>query len=127
MTDVLQTGTTWLASQLSSYASHEVTYVRGADSVAISASFGRTEMEIDGAAGQIRLSHTDRDFIIAAADLVLSGSQVEPQEGDEIQEIVNGITHTYEVMSPDGMEEVFRYCDASRVMLRIHTKLVATA
>jgi hypothetical protein len=126
MTDMLQTGASWLGTKLAAYASHEVTYVRDASEVTLSASFGRTELEVD-TGYETRMLHTDRDFIFAAATLILGGSTTLPQAGDQIKETVGNDTYTYEVMTPEGQEQPYRYCDANRVLLRVHTTLIAVA
>ncbi len=126
MTDLLQTGASWLGTKLAAYASHEVTYVRDASEVTISASFGRTELEVD-TGYETRVLHTDRDFIFAAASLVLGGATTLPRVGDQIKETVGDDTHIYEVMTPEGQEQPYRYCDQNRVLLRVHTTLVGTA
>ena len=57
MPNLLQTGAAWLADQLKTHASTEVIYQRGADQVAVSATIGKTEFEID----DDEFSPTDRE------------------------------------------------------------------
>ena len=124
MTNLLETGSSWLADQLKTHASVDVVYERGIEQVAVKATIGRTEFELDDGAGTVERIQS-RDFLIHAADLVLAGSPVLPVAGDRIRETQGGTTFVYEVMSP-GSEPAYRYSDAFRKVLRIHTKLVGT-
>jgi len=123
MADMLQRGVDWLAGKLNAHASHMVTYVRGDERLTLSATFGRTEHEAAEDVGP-RVGYTERDFLIRAADLVLSGLHALPQAGDRIEELVDGKVYTFELMSPEGRELPFRYGDANWRMMRLHTKLV---
>ena len=120
MTDVLQTGSDWLAEKLKTHAGRTVIYRRGLDSVAVTATIGRTEFEIDDEFGVLRKLES-RDFLIQVSDLVLNSTAVLPERGDEIDETQDGVTYTYEVMAP-GKAPHFRYSDPYRKTLRIHTK-----
>lgn len=123
MAHLLQRGADWLASKLKASESHLVTYVRGTERVSLWATFGQTEYQVYGDSG-IKIEYTDRDFIVRAADLILSGELAKPRAGDQIEELVRGELHTYEVMVLTGEDQPFRYCDFNRVMIRIHTKLI---
>ena len=125
MTDLLKTGSDWLEDMRDTHATTSVEYCRDGDSVQVSATVGRTIFRINDAyGGDVR--HVSRDYLILAADLVLAGSQTLPQQGDRIKEAVGDKVYVYEVMSPGGNEPDWRYCDAYRKTLRIHTKHVAT-
>ena len=124
MADLLQQASAWLGGMRSAYLSHPVTYSRGADSVQVNASIGRTVFEIDDSCGAVE-SWESRDFLIAAADLVLAiAGNVLPAAGDRISDVEGGQTFVYEVMAP-GKEPCWRYSDPYRATLRIHTKQVA--
>lgn len=124
MADILERGSNWLEDQRVAHASRPVTYQRGASSVDVPASIGRTEFEIDNGVGILERSES-RDFLVPAADLVLDGAQALPERGDRIRETIGTVTFLYEVMAP-GKEPPWRYSDAYRRTLRIHTKLVGT-
>mgnify|MGYP000511424066 CR=1 FL=1 len=64
-------------------------------------------------------------YLIAAADLVLSGVQTLPQRGDRVVETAGDQQLTHEVIAP-GQEPCWRYSDPYRTTLRIHSKLIAT-
>lgn len=120
MADLLQIGSDWLADQMKAHAGRSITYRRGANSVTVTATIGRTEFELDDEFGVLRKIES-RDFLIAAADLVLNSVTVLPERGDEIDETQGSVTYTYEVMAP-GKEPHYRFSDPYRRTLRIHTK-----
>lgn len=113
------------ADSLLSAAGVAVTYRRGIASVELTAVPGQTALEATGEIGVVAQFHT-RDYLIRSADLVLSGDQVEPIQGDQIVEVdqASGRTRTYEVMSPGADMPAWRYCDHGRSIIRIHTKLI---
>lgn len=125
MADLLRNGQAWLASQLKTHASTQVIYQRGADQVTVSATVGRTLLKLDDGYGGIRMEWTDRDFLIQSADLNFGGGPIEPAAGDLIKETVGATQTTYEVAS-FGSDPPFRPSDPFAIVLRIHTKLVAT-
>ena len=124
MGNMLENGDAWLADQLKTHASMEVTFVRDLEQVLVQATIGKTEFEIDDGSGIVERFQS-RDYLIHAADLVLGGSESLPEPGDRIQETQGGQTFTYEVMAP-GDQPCWRYSDPFRRLLRIHTKHVAT-
>ncbi len=123
MADLLETGSNWLQDQRTRHMSRTVSYERGADSVSLSATVGRTLFEIEDGHGVVQ-RHEARDFLVLADDLVLAGSKALPQAGDRIRETQGATVFVYEVMAP-GSEPVWRYGDPYRKTLRIHTKQVA--
>jgi hypothetical protein len=124
VSDLLDKGSAWLEGQRKKHATREVTYSRGAASVLVKATIGRTLFEQDDGAGVIVRMQV-RDYLIDTADLVLAGEQTLPAKGDRIEEFDAGQKHTYEVL-PLGGEQHWRYSDPYRRTLRIHTKLIET-
>lgn len=125
MANLLQTGSSWLADQMKSHASVDVTYVRGAWQIPVKATIGKTEFELeDGSGAVVRIQ--SRDYLIQAADLVIASSTTLPLAGDRIREVREGTTIEYEVLAP-GDEPHYRYSDPFGKLLRIHTKLVSTS
>ena len=122
MADLLETASNWLEEKRTQHLSRTVTYQRGADTVDVPASIGRTTFEVDDGYGIVQ-KWESRDFLILATDLVLNGSQTLPERGDRIQEIQGATTFTYEVLAP-GKEPPWRYSDPFRKTLRIHTKQI---
>jgi hypothetical protein len=120
---LLEWGQTWLNNQLQQFASREVVYQRGASTLTVQATVGRTLLKLDDGYGGVLLQWTDRDFLIRAEDLVISGQTILPQRGDTIHEVQAGVTYTYEVLAP-GKEPVWKWSDLYRSLLRIHTKQI---
>ena len=122
MTNLLQTGSSWLADQMKTHASVDVVYERGVEQVPVKATIGKTEFELDDGSGVV-VRIQSRDYLIPAADLQLSGSPTLPVAGDRIRETQGDKTFVYEVMAP-GNEPHYRYSDPFRKLLRIHSKHV---
>jgi hypothetical protein len=125
MPDLFAEGASWLIDQLKVHASKPVTYQRGAASVTVQATIGRTEFEQTTDEGIVE-KFESRDFLIQAADLVLAGGPTVPQRGDRIVESLGTATLTYEVL-PNLNLPAYRYSDSYRKLFRVHTKLVAQA
>lgn len=122
--DLLRNGSAWLEAQRTRFASGTIVYRRGAATVQVAATIGRTLFEIDNGYGAVERTES-RDYLLQAADLVLDGLVVLPQRGDQVRETVGQQTFVYEVLAP-GKEPAWRYSDPYRQTLRIHTKHVAT-
>jgi hypothetical protein len=122
--DLLQTGLSWLSDRLRASASQEVVYRRGTREVTLDATFAQTAFRFGDAVGGSRVERTDRDFIVAAEDLVLGGATVLPQRGDEVRHTVGDEVFVYEVLAPNN-EQPYR-ADPHGIKLRVHTKHVRT-
>jgi hypothetical protein len=118
MADLLERAANWLGKMRSANLSRPIVYSRDADSVQIAATVGQTTFEVQNDYGAME-KWESRDFLVTAADLVLSGVQITPQRGDRITDGAN----VYEVLAP-GKEDVYRLSDPYGVTLRIHTKQV---
>jgi hypothetical protein len=125
MADLLEQSSAWLDGQRKKFLAKPVIYCRGQAEVEVLATVGRTTFEIESSTG-VAERFEARDFIITAADLVLGGTVVTPERGDRIREVVGGQTLAYEVVGP-GSEPCWRYSDAYRLAVRIHTKQVGQA
>ena len=119
MADLLKQGSDWLEDQRHRHLSRTVTYRRGAVSVELSATVGRTTFEIDSGTGFLERIES-RDY------LVLGGQATLPERGDLIVETDGSAVFSYEVTAP-GTEPAWRYSDPYRKTLRIHTKLVESS
>jgi len=124
VTDLLQQGLEWLEEQRREHLSRAVTYRRGSSTAQVLATVGATRFEVEDGYGLV-IEQEMRDYLIAAADLVLGGEQTLPRLGDEILEERDGVTYVYEVMEL-GAEQHYRFCDPAGKTLRIHTKHVDT-
>lgn len=122
MADRLQQGSNFLESQRHKHMTRPVTYLRGADSVALSATVGRTVFDQQDQFGVIQRTET-RDYLVRAVDLAFGGEQTEPKVGDRIREPSGTAALLYEVMSI-GNEPPFRFSDPERATLRIHTRFI---
>ena len=124
MADLLEQGAAWLEEMRLKHASRPVTYVRGAASVEVQATVGRTVFELRDEFGLVEKTET-RDFLVRTAELVLGGEQTLPRRGDQVREAQGDKVFVYEVMAP-GKEPEWRWSDFYRRTLRIHTKQVGT-
>jgi len=122
--DLLAKGSEMLDRTRRTHLSRTVVYRRGADSVEIEATVGSTAFDRTDEYGVVHRIES-RDYLVAAADLVLAGEAVTPKAGDRITETGETRVHEYEVMAP-GDEPAWRYSDPQRRTLRIHTKFVRT-
>lgn len=122
MTNILQDGAAWLGGQLRDHAGVSITYQRGTGTVALTATATLRQYEIvdhEGFSSTILV----RDYIVHAADLVISGSAIAPRAGDQIHETIRSVAETYEVM-PLGERKEYEPFDQDGTLLLIHTKRV---
>jgi hypothetical protein len=123
MGDLLDSGLGWLVEKLQSHVSRPVVYRRGIHEITVQATIGRTLLKLDDGYGGVRMEWTDRDFLIAAEDLILAGQKTLPWRGDQIRETQDGKTLVYEVLAP-GSEPEWRWSDPYHKLLRIHAKQI---
>ena len=124
MPDLMAQAAEFIAGKLAAELSRSVTYSRGGDSVAITASVGRSSFDVDDGHGMLRFE--TRDYIVRMDALVMGGVATLPRRGDRITEASTAGDVAYEVVSVAGSPE-WRPCDSSRVLIRIHTKLAGTS
>lgn len=117
MPDLLANASRWLTEQRRLHLRTDVVWSRGATSVTVPATVGRTTFATESATGRVE-SHQSRDYVVAVADL-----PVEPREGDRIAETFGDAVHLHEVMAPGGAPAV-EWADAARSAWRLHTKFV---
>ena len=125
MVDLLQRGMAWLEGKRTRCMTQSVVYLRGEESVEVSATIGSTVFNVDDGAGAL-LRVESRDYLILAADLVLGGNAILPKRGDQIRETGGAggdQVFVYEVVGP-GNEPCWRWSDGYRQTLRVHTKQV---
>ena len=119
--DLLRSGTSWLADTLNASAGYSVTYRRGNNSASVIATIGKSLFEAGSQSGVIE-SFESRDYLLRTEDLPFGS----PLRGDLILESTGGIVTTYEVSTPRGVP-LFRYADAFRTMVRVHTTMNANS
>ena len=120
MTNRRQQAAEWLATRLVSSSSDLVTFTRpGNDVLAdLSATIGKSDHNDIGGDGMPILA-TSIDFIVEAADLVLSADGLtKPTKGD----VVTWEGGTYEVRPYGESKACWRPSDSHGVLIRIHTK-----
>ncbi|MCL2645615.1 MAG: hypothetical protein FWD61_01255 [Phycisphaerales bacterium] len=131
MVDLLQKGMAWLEDQRTKFMTQPVVYQRGGGggegggTVEVPATIGTTVFQIDDGGGAL-LRIESRDYLILAADLMIGGTPIVPRRGDRIRETSGtggGQVFVYEVVGP-GDEPCWRWSDAYRQTLRIHTKQI---
>lgn len=105
-------------------AGRTIVYRRGSASLVLSAIPGVTAFQtVDQS--QLVEETRSRDFLVLASDLQLSGNIFTPDRGDVIEEVFPGRTESYEIMAPADGTPPYRYSDAAKTILRIHTKQVS--
>ncbi len=126
MPDLLQKASAWLEDQRVRHMTQTVAYQRppSPETVNVPATIGTTVFQVDDGAGAL-LRIESRDYLIRAADLVLACNAILPKRGDRIRETSGTQVIVYEVVAP-GDEPCWRWSDAYRQTLRIHTKQVDT-
>ncbi len=122
MANLLETGSQWLSDQIDEHLSSPVVYRRGSSTVSVQAGKAKTTFDLPSSNGMI-ISVESRDFLITASKLLLDGEQILPLVGDRIIEDISGELRAYEVQN-FGTERPYRFCDAHRIKLRVHTKYV---
>lgn len=104
-----------LSAQHSAFG-ESVTYARGAASVVVNAiEVADNELVVGEPSMVMRFGRSS--FIIASADLVLSGSAALPQRGDTITLSGGSV---YEVQEPGGESWVYRLEDPQGVWIRVY-------
>ena len=94
-------------------------------SIEIDATIGRQE-QIVMATDVVQVQYDNVDFIVQTRDLRFNGIQAEAKRGWTIKRGTPQGLATYEVLQPTGQEDVFRYLDPDRTLVRIHAKLTKT-
>ncbi len=117
MGDLLRQGCQWLAQQRGAHCASQVTYRRGETESLLSATFGRTEYEVEDDFG-LRVAAHATDFLVVAADFEPTFGK--PQPGDQI--VADGQVHKVLDLAGQGH---WRWSDPHRTTMRIHTKQIA--
>lgn len=116
---------TWLAGKLKSHAARTITYRRGTASVSITATLASQLLRVSDHQGNTKVERPDADFIFTAADLILSGSVVEPADDDLVDVVYGSVTKRFRLMPMNrGQEPSWRFSDPHQKLIRVHTKHV---
>jgi hypothetical protein len=116
MTDLLRQGSDWLERMRTAHCSSPVEYHRDGQTLAVNATFGKTDVEVADESG-LTIGSFIWDFLVLAADLGF-----EPKAGD----VIVADARQYEVLSIGG-ERCWRWSDPYRQTYRIHTKDIGDA
>ena len=114
-TDALSAGLAAVAET----AGDPVEYARGEIVVQLVAVKGHSRHESDDARGQAVTTMTV-DFLVATADFLAAGLEL-PDRGDVVRVGAGVAATSHEVRKPDGADAAWRYMDAGRTRIRIHT------
>ena len=98
-------------------AGEPATYIRGDSSIPITVVIGNSDFEEVGADGEIRAQTKSVDFLVNPAELILSGSAIEPQRGDRIQK-QNG--DVFDLLQGSN-GSAWRWSEGRQIHYRIHT------
>lgn len=120
MTTLFANARSWLGSSLTAAAGVSISYTRGATTLSLAAIVGRTVFRSNNDQGAV-IQFGDRDYLIEASALTLGA----PALGDRIVETIDGVSSTFEVITPDTNEPAWRWSDPAQTRWRIHVKRVA--
>lgn len=122
MPDFLEAASNWLDTVCTEQISQTVTIRDGAaESGDVLATIGQTVIGFDLGNGIVQSWQTT-DFLIQAEDFVLEGNEVLPCVGMTITRTIRGNEVVFEVLNTDD-GRCYRYSDdATREMLRVHTR-----
>jgi len=124
MPNLIQRAALWFDARKKSAGGRTITYRRSsALSVALTAtphSYMRRVVGDDGMTVLVK----SLSFSFQASELIFGGSQVEPREGDVIDETLNGATVRYEVVPPEERKPCFEFLDSSELLLLVYVKRI---
>jgi hypothetical protein len=121
---MLKDGFAWLTKQYVDFASTEVVYARGYDSVVWPATFDRRLLMLDDGVGGLRMEWTDLDFAGPSAGLDFGDGPVTPQRGDLVYVTAESIARVFEVF-PYGTDPCWQFADSHGYQIVVHTKFIA--
>jgi hypothetical protein len=118
MSDIFADSMTWFNAAFAGEAARLVTYVRGLYSCSWNATPGRQDYPLDGVE-TIKVSWAARDYTGAISELVLNGTQITPENGDQIIDVINRFTVTLELRDEEGAKP-YVYADSAQTRIRVH-------
>lgn len=123
MADLLHSGFQWLADKRDESMARPVLIRRGASSVTITATRGRSFLEhADETQAILRIE--TRDFLVLRDDYDFGDGATLPQRNDQFEEVIGDQTHVFEVLPLNGAP-AWRWSNSSRKTIRIHTKALS--
>ena len=125
MADVLQDAVDWLAEVRASHLAQQVTYRRGNQQVTLVATFGAKLLKVNDGHGGVKLTRSDRDFIVTHSALNFGAGPTLPVNGDLIDVTTPaGEELRFEVAPPGPKEPAWQWADPYSVTLRCHSKFI---
>ncbi|QDV53703.1 hypothetical protein [Gimesia fumaroli] len=107
-----------------SLSATSLTYTQGDNTIEdLKGTQGSTDWRTTDSDG-FPLRKTSVDWLVKAADLVVGGNPVLPKRNDLITRVLGGVSRVYQVLPFGDDEQEYRFMDAGRTMLRVHTKLM---
>src|SRR5687767_14536508 len=124
MPNLLSRSATWLGTKLQAAGGRAVVYRRGTKDVAITI----TPLDLEEVVEETEDVGTEidnHDWSITASELVLNGETINPQQGDVIEETLNGVEYEYQVLPRAVNKPAWAWLDkGTRTILRVYTKKV---
>jgi hypothetical protein len=118
MSDILADGAAWLDGMRRAHLSRHVSYKRDGVTSPCLATISSSVFETQTEMGVVERWES-RDFIVSAGDMPMDY----PERGDYITDTIGGVAVTYQVSAPRGAP-VWKWADASRTAMRIHTTAI---
>ena len=125
MANMLETGVSWLSSQLQSAAGQRCIYVVGDEQIEIDAIPAKPQAVVDGEQVSI-VDANAMDFVIDPKRIALIAGVTEPTAGHQIKRWLGGTEETYVVRPPAAGMKCYETVDSYGVMYRVHTKRITT-
>ena len=124
--NLMQRGASFLGSKLQTAAGRTVT-IRQQQRVSapITGWVASHQYQEVGGDGSVTVVVID-DWTFVSSDVVIGGEQIEPREGCEIVETLDGFENKYEVL-PVQNRPCTEWLDTSGILLLVHSKRVGRA
>lgn len=108
-----------LGERMKSRVGVSITVTRGGTTSAPLTAWVDRTVFVSNQQNQARVEFGERDYLIMVADY----PHAEPDEGDRINETIEGLPLSFRLMAPNN-EPPWRYSDAQRTTYRVHCKRV---
>jgi len=108
-------------AEVRTFARDSVTYCRGEHSVVLTATVGKSQIDAPDKNGVVTILNA-RDFMFAAAALILDGEVVLPESGDRVLQTIGTTDYLYSVLKMPGQNS-YDFSDSGKTQIRVHTLL----
>lgn len=111
-------------STVAAIAGRSIVYKRGVNSVTIDDAVPGDEFRGSLVEAGVSVESQSRDWLIEATKINIPNVGVTlPEQGDLIEEVVEGKTCTYEIMPLFNGDVPWRWSDRGQTRVRVHTRL----